>query len=181
MVAQNKKKKAVFDRAKERKSKPVNRDKVIAMADELAQPICDAEGLELVHIEYQREPAGWVLRLYIDRPGAVTLDSCARISRQLGDLLDVYLESVGPYHLEVSSPGPDRPLGRQQDFVRFRGHIARIKTAEPVNGKKSFKGVLSGFTDGTVQLWVDDKTVAIPYQQITRARLINYNGESRCL
>ena len=155
--------------------------KVVALVTRIAEPLCGAEGIELVHVEHQRETAGWVLRLYIDRPGGVTLEDCMLISRQLSDELDVAIEDIGPYHLEVSSPGVDRPLGKIQDYERFRGHMARIKTADALAGKKSFKGILSGLTDGSVALLVGDKKIAIPFGEIIRARLVNYNGENRCL
>ena len=86
---------------------------------QLAQPLCASEGVELVHVEYQREQGGRTLRLYLDKPGGVTLDDCAGISRHLGDLLDVSLETAASYRLEVSSPGSKRPLGRLEDFKRF--------------------------------------------------------------
>ena len=154
------------------------REEVIALVKKLTEPLCEAEGMELVHVEYQRETSGWVLRIYIDRPGGVTLADCAGMSRQLGDLLDISLENIGPYHFEVSSPGSDRPLEKEQDYDRFKGNIARIRTSEPIDGQKNFKGILSGLTDGVVKLLVGGKTVAIPFQKITRARLINYNGDN---
>lgn len=103
------------------------------------------------------------------------------ISRQLGDLLDVNLNSDGSYNLEISSPGSDRPLGKKQDFERFSGMEAKIRVAEPVDGRKNFKGILLGISGDVVTLLVDDKTVAIAFQNISRARLVNYNGENGCL
>ena len=78
---------------------------IIATAWALAEPICSIEGRELIHIEYQREPAGRILRLYIDKPGGVSLADCSEISAQLGDVLDLKLETGAPYTLEISSPG----------------------------------------------------------------------------
>jgi len=163
-----------------RKIKPkfLPREDVIAVVKEAAAPLCETEGMELVHVEYQREATGWVLRIYIDQPGGVMLDDCARISRQLSDILDISLENVGPYHLEVSSPGSQRPLGKEQDYERFKGHIARVRASNPIDGQKNFKGILSGMADGFVKLLVGEKMVAIPYREVTRARLVNYNGDS---
>lgn len=155
-----------------------SQEAVIALVRKIIEPLCEAEGMELVHVEYQREAAGWVLRIYIDQPGGVTLEDCARISRQSGDLLDIGLENIGPFHFEVSSPGSDRPLGKEQDYERFKGNIVRIRTAKPVAGQKNFRGILSGLTDGVVELLVGDQTVAIPFQKISRARLVNYNGDN---
>lgn len=143
----------------------------------LADPLCTAEGIELVHVEYQREPGGLTLRLYLDRPGGVTLDDCVDISRQLEDMLDVHTQDAPPYRLEVSSPGLDRPVGKLDDFTRFMGHRAKIRLSTAVNGRKNYSGVLAGVIDEMVHLQVDGEMVSLNYRDITRARLINYNGE----
>jgi ribosome maturation factor RimP len=143
----------------------------------LADPLCAAEGMELVHVEYQREPGGLTLRLYLDKPGGVTLDDCVDISRQLEDILDVHAPDAPPYRLEVSSPGIDRPVGKLDDFIRFTGHQAKIRMVTPVGGRKNFTGVLAGAIDEMVQIQVDNETVSLNFSDITRARLINYNGE----
>ncbi len=153
---------------------------MITHVKELTEPLCQAEGMELVHVEYQREAGGRTLRVYIDKPGGVRLDDCVRISRQLSDLLDVYTENNDSYRLEISSPGPDRPLGKRNDFERFKGRDVKIRTVLPIEGRKNFTGLLLGLTDGMVNLMIKDKPVAIPYQGIRKAWLVNYNGESRC-
>lgn len=143
----------------------------------LADPLVVAEGMELVHVEYQREPAGLTLRLYLDKPGGVTLDDCVNISRQLDDLLDVHMQDAPPYRLEVSSPGLDRPVGKLNDFIRFKGHRAKIRLTTAVKGRQNFTGVLAGVIDEMVQLQVDNETVGLNFKDISRARLINFNGE----
>ena len=153
--------------------KKPSEQKTLVRAKELLEPMCEAEGVELVHIEYQREARGRILRLYIDRPGGVTLDDCVGISRQSGDLLDVYLDDMGPYRLEVSSLGPNRPLGKRIDYDKFKGNSVKIVTTQPINGQKNFKGILLGISDGMVELSIDDRTVTIPYSEIMRARLHN--------
>ena len=150
---------------------PVNKEKIVAQARDLIESLCETEGLELIHLEYQREAGGRILRLLIDRPGGVTLDDCVHISRQSSDLLDVYLENTGPYSLEVSSPGPNRPLGKRLDFDRFKGSRVKIRTAQPVDGQKNFNGVLMGISEEIVKLSVDGKTACIPYKEIIMARL----------
>jgi len=138
----------------------------------MVTPICSAQGCELVHCEFRREPAGLVLRLYIDKPGGVGLADCVGVSRQVSDLLDAGLdEAVGPYNLEVSSPGVERPLSREVDFQRFSGRRARIRTAAAIAGQKNFTGRLAGVAEGRVTLEVDDRLVAIPMADIVRARL----------
>jgi ribosome maturation factor RimP len=144
----------------------------------VADPLCVALGLELVFIQYGREAGGRVLRLYIDKPGGVNLEDCALVSRELGDILDVHLEDVGPYRLEVSSPGVDRPLGQKSDYERFKGQTVKIRTLQPIRGQKNFKGVLVGLMDGQVRLTCADGDKEIPLAHIAIARLVNYNGES---
>jgi ribosome maturation factor RimP len=150
---------------------------IAARAEKIAKSLCIAEGMELVYIEYRYEPGGLVLRVYIDRPGGVTLDNCVLISRQLNDLLDIHLEGSETYNLEVSSPGPDRPLSGINDFQRFQGELARIKTIEPIDGRKNFKGVLAGTYDGNVNIKVENRVFSIPCEGIKRARLVDYNGD----
>jgi len=150
----------------------------LADVNRLAEPVCDAEGLELVHTEYQMEPSGKVLRLYIDKPDGIGIDDCAAISRQVSDLLDIYIESDHRYRLEVSSPGSNRPLTKLDDFSRFKGQWVRIQSSRSIDGQKKFKGTLTDIKDGLVTLTVVEKTVAIPFEDITKARLINYSGEN---
>ncbi len=147
--------------------------RVVAEVRRIVEPLCTATGFELVHCEFQREPGGVALRLYIDKPGGVSLDDCVAISRQAGDLLDAGLdENIGPYNLEVSSPGADRPLSREVDFQRFAGHRVRVKVATAVEGRKNFSGLLKGIADGRVTLEVDGATVALALEEIVRARLV---------
>jgi len=154
-----------------------NEQSIIAEATRLAEPLCESEGLELVHIEYQRESVGWIMRLYIDKPGGVTLDDCVNMNYQMNDLLDVHLDDIGPYNLEVTSPGPDRPLAKIQDFEKFKGNLAKIKTVRPIDGQKNFTGVLMGISGEQLELMVDDKTVNISLKDISKARLVNFGGE----
>lgn len=144
----------------------------------IVEPVCESEGMELVHVEYQKEPAGKILRLYIDKPGGVTLEDCAATSRQVSDLLDIYMEDNAPYHLEVSSPGTNRPLGKADDFNRFKECSVRIKAFQPIDGQKNFKGTLMGIEDRTVNVMVNGQPVAIDLDNIAKARLINHIGES---
>ena len=146
---------------------------VLRRVREVVEPLCMAEGLDLVHVEFQREPAGRILRLYIDKPGGVSLDDCVRFSRQVSDLLDAVLDDgIGPYNLEVSSPGRERPLSREVDFQRFAGHSVRLRVRHAMEGQKNFTGRLAGVADGKVTLDLDGRTVTIGLQEIVRARLM---------
>jgi ribosome maturation factor RimP len=89
----------------------------------------------------------------------------------LGDVLDVKDILHYPYHLEVSSPGVNRPLKREADFIRFAGECIVLKTSAPIDNRKTFKGKLTGFQDGTVCMNVDGSPVAIPYNLIEKANL----------
>ncbi len=150
------------------------RDALTRTAWELGEPLCAAEMMELVHVECRREPQGRVLRLYIDKPGGVILDDCSRISRQMSDLLDVHVDFEGTYHLEVSSPGIERPVSKPADFERFAGKQIEIWMAPKVAGKKKIKGTLGGIrkTDDVVTVATEEGPIEIPRPQITRARLI---------
>jgi ribosome maturation factor RimP len=147
--------------------------RVVAQAWPLAESLCASGGLELVHLEYRRERGGRVMRLYIDKPGGVTLEDCADVSRELGDVLDVHLPEIGRYHLEVSSPGPNRPLVRKGDFDRFRGRRVKIRTADPIDGRRNFSGVLEGLSEGEVRLNTGKATVGIAVDRISKAQLMD--------
>jgi ribosome maturation factor RimP len=151
---------------------PAAEEFVLAQTRPLAEGLCAAEGVELIQLQYHRERGGRILRLFIDKPGGVTLEDCAAVSRELGDLLDVHLPDLGPYHLEVSSPGPNRPLARAEDFERFRGRRARIRTRSAIDGQKNFSGVLEGLSDRTVRMNTGRDTIAIPIDAISKAYLM---------
>ncbi|MGE0086631.1 MAG: ribosome maturation factor RimP [Desulfococcaceae bacterium] len=154
---------------------------VAARVSELAEPLCQAQGLELVHVEYQREARGRILRFYIDKPGGVMVDDCAAVSRQMSDLLDAGFEDIGPYHLEVSSPGTERPLGKITDFEKYKGQTVKISTSRAAEGKKKFQGILGGVSpDGLVSLQIGENAVLIPFAEIIRARLVSQRREKGC-
>ncbi len=153
---------------------PADERTVVTRVQALAEALCDAQGLELVHIEFLRDRGGRVLRLFIDKEGGVTLEDCAAVSRELGDVLDVHLPDLGRYHLEVSSPGVNRPLSRERDFERFKGHPARIRTLRPIDGQRTFTGILAGVSGRAVILAKGPGTVAVPIEDISKAQLVNY-------
>jgi len=156
---------------------PINQEELISQIWKLIEPVCEYEGIELVHVEYQQEPSGRILRLYIDRANGITLNDCVDISRIVGDLLDMELVNTAPYHLEVTSPGLNRPLSKETDFEKYKGKKAMVQTIQPLNGQKKFRGVLSGISEGKVTLLTDEKMVTIPFLDIHKAQLINIYGE----
>jgi ribosome maturation factor RimP len=138
----------------------------------LALRVLEFAGMELVHLEMKREPGGFIVRLYIDKEGGVTLDDCATVSRRLSVELDIEDPVPERYTLEVSSPGLDRPLVGDRDFERFAGRHIRLSTAEPIDGRRNFKGRLLGLRDGCVRLLLDEGVeVSIPRTRVAKARL----------
>lgn len=137
----------------------------------LVMPILDKAGMELVDLEYRKEGSGWVLRLFIDREGGVTLDDCADISREVDAVLDAEDIIHREYNLEVSSPGLNRPLKKEADFKRFAGSLAKIKTFEAIGASKNFKGRIESCEEGMVALNVDGVTHRIPLSKIAKANL----------
>jgi ribosome maturation factor RimP len=112
------------------------------------------------------------LRLFIDHPDGVSLEVCERVTRELRDLL-------ANYSLEVSSPGPERPLTKPDHFRRYLGRRARVRTRGELEGHKSFTGELVGATDAEVTVAVDPEAalVSIPYTDIARSNLLERRGE----
>lgn len=144
---------------------------IIAAIEEYADPVLGDLGLELVEVQFRREGHGWVLRIYIDKEQGVNLDDCAQASREISTWLDVEEVIEQSFHLEVSSPGLERPLKKPADFERFAGRKARIKLREPREDRFVFTGILESIQDNEVTLIVDDKPVRIALGEIARARL----------
>ena len=114
---------------------------------QLAEPVVVSEGIELIHVECVKMHARWIIRLFLDKENGVTLADCANISNQLGDLFDIREVIKGAYTLEVSSPGFDRPLSRDQDFVKYKNSKVNIKTNVKIEGIKNFHGILLGYIE----------------------------------
>lgn len=148
----------------------------------MAERVAAAHGLEIFDVQFRREAGGMVLRVRIDRPGpaataeeSVSVEDCARVSRDLSAVLDVEELVPTAYTLEVSSPGLDRPLRHAGDYRRFAGRLARLVTREKVDGQTFFRGVLGGLEEGAaVAVLIDDERGTrhrVPLHAITRANL----------
>ena len=142
-------------------------DRVRAMID----PIVLNEGMEVVDIEYRRESPGWVLRLILDKEGGVTLDDCTRVSQEVGRSLDVEDVIQTPYTLEVSSPGLTRPLKTEKDFIKYRHRLVKMKTVDPIQNRRQFKGRLLGVSENGVEIEVDGGIFRIPLVNVAKANL----------
>jgi ribosome maturation factor RimP len=147
---------------------------VVKRVWEIAEPLVANEGMEIVDVEYHREPRGATLRLFLDRDGGVSLDDLAPFSRRVGDLLDAYDVVPGSYTLEVSSPGINRRLRTPEHFRRFIGRKVRIRTRAPIDGRRVFTGVLETVEPTGVTIGIDDGSCAVAFDAIARA---NYEHE----
>jgi ribosome maturation factor RimP len=152
---------------------------IVEQVRAVAERVAATYGLEVFDVQFRREAGGMVLRVQIDRPGpaataedSVSVEDCARVSRDLGAIFDV--EEVIPtaYTLEVSSPGLDRPLRRPDDYRRFAGRRAKLVMREAVDGQRFFKGRLGGVDENDVLIDADDgRRHRVPVGVITRANL----------
>jgi ribosome maturation factor RimP len=141
----------------------------------VVEPLLVREGYELVEVEIAGGGASTILRLFIDKPGGVTLDDCASVSEAVSAMLDVEDPIESAYSLEVSSPGLDRPLRKPADYDRFVGKHARIKTYGPIEGagsRKVFDGKLLGRDETTVRIDVDGTPYSVPLDAVAKAHLV---------
>jgi ribosome maturation factor RimP len=128
--------------------------------------------LELFEVQFRKEGHGWVLRAIIDSQSGVTLNHCSDVSRELSNFLEVEDLIDHAYHLEVSSPGLERPLRSTGDFVRFRGKKARVKVHEEIEGRKVLEGVIEDVIDDQIHLTLSDGgSVRFSFEMINKARL----------
>ena len=148
----------------------------------LIEPILANLGFRLVRVRMSGA-SGRTLQIMAERPdGTMTIDDCETASRAISPLLDVEDPVSGRYDLEVSSPGIDRPLVRPEDFERWAGHEAKIEMLAPQDGRRRFRGILSGFADGEVRLFLDQPAgeraggervmVGLPFAGMAEAKLV---------
>lgn len=141
------------------------------MVTDLVQSTIENEGYELVDVEYVKEGGSWYLRIYIDKEGGVTLDDCEMVSKIIDTILEDKDIISKSYSLEVSSPGIERPLKKDDDFRRFEGNEVVIKTYEPINNRKKIKGILLGLEENNIVIRVDEQKYYIPKDKVASARL----------
>ncbi len=137
----------------------------------VTEPLLNDKNMELVDLEFRKEGVGKVLRLFIDKQGGVTVEDCAVISRELATLLDINDLIEERYVLEVSSPGLRRPLKKIEDFKRFEGKLVLIKTNEPIENRKVFKGYLKDTNDDGIEMDIDGSLYSLSFLQIQKANL----------
>jgi ribosome maturation factor RimP len=146
--------------------------KIEAIITEIAQPIIEENGMELVDVEFVKEGSEWFLRIFIDKEEGIDLNDCEKISKLIGNLLDEKDPINQSYHLEISSPGIERPLKKTQDFLRFQGHSIQVRTFKPIEGRKKFIGTLETANDDEISILIGEDRVSIPRNKISKANLI---------
>ncbi len=127
--------------------------------EKLVTPIVEANSFELVDVEYVKEGGNYYLRVYIDKPGGITIDDCELVSRALSDKLDEADYIKEAYILEVSSPGLCRPLKKEKDFKRSIGQEVEIKLYKPINKQKEIIGLLDAYDKENVMIKVEDESI----------------------
>lgn len=141
----------------------------------IAAPAAEGLGFDLVRVMLAGGPREARLQIMAERKDGrtMTVEDCAVLSRNLSAVLDVEDPIQGAYVLEVSSPGIDRPLTRRKDFERWAGHVARLETAEPIDGRRRFKGVLLGLDGDDVRLRLDEgQETRVPLPRVQKAKLV---------
>lgn len=150
------------------------KDPLMMRITEIIEPSINALGFELVRVS-MTGPDHNILQIMADRPdaqGSITVEDCAEISRTVSALMDVEDPISGAYHLEVSSPGIDRPLTRIKDFDLWRGFEAKIELAMAVSGRRRFSGKLDGVEENAVALIVDGERELLPLADIAKSKLV---------
>jgi Uncharacterized protein conserved in bacteria len=146
-------------------------DKVKAL-EELLSPSAEAEGMEIVEVQYLKENGDWTMRVFIDKESGIQISDCEKMSYIFGEILDGSDILKDSYVLEISSPGINRALKKEKDFIRFIGEKVRMQTFNPVNNQRNFLGILTGFKNGMVK--IDDVTkgeVEVEFSDIKKANL----------
>lgn len=140
---------------------------------DLVEPVVSSLGCELWGLEYHASGSHrGTLRIYIDKPEGVGLGDCERVSRQVSSVLDVEDPIRGEYTLEVSSPGMDRPLYTLEQFAEFVGEQVKVKLRVPFEGRRQFKGLLSGIEGDEVKVVVEDDEYLLPIESIDKANVV---------
>ena len=149
-------------------------DKIAAIVD----PFSKESGLELVDVEYVQE-RDWYLRIFVDKPEGVGIDDCEQLSRLVEPILDELDFLKQAYYLEVSSPGLDRVLRRDKDFVRYAGRVVDVKFFQPHAGVKQLQATLLGLCDGNISLSVNEKEHLFQREEIAQVRLHVSMGQTK--
>ena len=140
---------------------------------QLAEPLCESCGGELIDVEFVQEAGSWYLRIFIDREEMpVDHELCEQVSQLISDALDIADPISQSYYLEISSPGLERPLKREKDFQRYAGYEVMVRLYAPMDGKKEFQGALGGLENGELVLNTPEGVFGFSAEQIAKVHLV---------
>jgi ribosome maturation factor RimP len=145
---------------------------IYQLVTDLTEPILKGSGIKLVDVEYKKIGKNWTLRVFIDKNQGVTVFDCQKLSREIQDLIEIHELINDHYVLEVSSPGLDRPLKKESDFIRNKGKRIQVNTYSPINNNKTNTGTVRDFSNSTLFLENKKDTLEIPLINIIQAKLI---------
>ena len=144
----------------------MSKTKVEDVVFELCKPVTDKHHFELVEVEYKKEGGEWYLRIYIDKEGGITIDDCQIVSEELSEILDEVDPIDSAYIFEVSSPGIERPLKTERDYQKAMGKLMEAKLFSPIEGKKIITGILTGYTEDTVEFDQNNEKIVLDKKQV---------------
>ncbi len=150
----------------------MRKNPIYQLVTDLVEPTLKGSDIELVDVEYKKTGKTWSLRVFIDKNQGVTVNDCQRLSREIEDLIAIHELIADRYVLEVSSPGLDRPLKKETDFIRNKGKQVLVKTYLPINNSKTNTGTIKDFSNDTLFLENKKKTFEILLSNIAQAKLI---------
>jgi ribosome maturation factor RimP len=145
---------------------------LIREISQLIEPILDEMGVELVDIEYLSSHGRWIVRIYVDKDGGITVDDCARVSREIDEIIEIKNIIHHAYVLEVSSPGLNRPLKKEKDFKGAVGKKIKARISVPLKGRRHFTGYLTDFRNDTLYLEVENKPLSLSRRDVEKANLV---------
>lgn len=157
----------------------MSKRKITDLVPELLESFFEENHYELFNLDYVKEGKDWFLRLYIDKveiPGQaidyISIEDCEKVSRYLSDQLDELDPIERNYYLEVSSPGMDRPLLKDSDFIKYKGHSVDVFLYKPINGQKTLTGILEGLSEDFIILTIDNKArMEIQRDKVAKTKL----------
>jgi ribosome maturation factor RimP len=149
----------------------ISDNEIIEKVESVLNPILREESVELVDLEFKPAGKRWILRIFIDKEGGVTIADCEKVNRELGRILDVEDIIDHPYTLEVSSPGLTRSLKKTEDFIRYKGKLCKIVTKERIEDKTEFRGKIGDVMDDKVEIKGKIDVFTIPICAIKKANL----------
>ena len=146
-------------------------EETLLKIEKIVIPAVEKRNLNLVDLEYLQEGGYLYVRIFIEKPeGDITLEDCGSLSNEIDEAIDALIPHK--FFLEVSSPGVERPLKKQADFIKFNGEKIKVNLKHKLNDNKNFEGIIEDFKDETLFLNIKDKTLEIPFKEIKKANIV---------